>query len=158
MHRRCFMHAGCAFLLALFVSVPALGSSFHSFDSSNEGWQIVDFPFLVHMPTPATAALAFDDAFGNPAGSVRVGDVFNETGIMAPADHLGNQASIYGDTLRCDILIRFSDDVAYPAVVLNSETMSRQRHLRRGDADRFHERHLESHRYLHQCRMADRTR
>jgi hypothetical protein len=111
-------------LLAPLLSVPAFGSSFHSFDSSNDGWQIVSYPFRSHVAAPGTSALPFDGAFGNPAGSVRAGDVQPETGIMAPADHLGNQTSIYGDTLRYDILIRFSDNVTYPAVVLNGGTMS----------------------------------
>lgn len=123
MFRRWFTR-GCALLIAPLLSVPAFGSSFYSFASSNEGWQVVDFPFLTHNPTPTTAALPFDGAFGNPAGSVRVGDVFGETGITAPAAHLGNQAAIYGDTLRYDILIRYTDNLAYPAVVLNGGTMS----------------------------------
>jgi hypothetical protein len=118
------MHTGCASLLVHLFAVPAFGSSFHSFDSSNEGWQVVVYPFRSHVATPAVGPLPFDGAFGNPAGSVRVGDVFTETGITAPADHLGNQGSIYGDTLRYDILIRFSDNMTYPAVVLNGGTKS----------------------------------
>ena len=122
-HRR-LVYYGCAWLLAPLLSSPAFGSSFHSFDISNEAWQVVAYPFRSHVATPAVAALPFDGVFGNPLGSVRVGDVQPETGITAPADHLGNQGSIYGDTLRYDILIRYSDHVTYPAVVLNGGTKS----------------------------------
>ena len=121
---RWLTRGGYALLLVPLFSVPAFGSSFHSFDAGNEGWQIVSYPFRSHVAAPGSSALPFDGAFGNPAGSVRAGDVQPETGIMAPADHLGNHASIYGDTLRYDILIRFSDNVTYPAVVLNGGTMS----------------------------------
>jgi hypothetical protein len=124
MLRRWFARCGCVLLFTPLVSVPAFGSSLYSFASSNEGWQVVDFPYLTHVVTPNTAALPFDGAVGNPAGSVRVGDVFPDTGIMAPIDHLGNQSAIYGGTISYDILIRFTDNVAYPAVILNGGAMS----------------------------------
>jgi len=124
MRLQSFLRAGCALPLALLLSVPASGSSLHTFASSNEGWQIVSYPFRTHVPAPVMSALPFDASNGLPPGSVRVGDIYSETGIAAPADHLGNQASIYGGSISYDILIRFSDNVTYPAVVLNGGTKS----------------------------------
>lgn len=94
------------------------------FTSDNQGWVVVDYPFHSHVATPNTQSLPFDAGNGQPPGSVRVGDVFNETGIAAPASILGNQSAAYGDTLKYDILVRFSDLVDYPAVVLNAGTYS----------------------------------
>jgi hypothetical protein len=53
-----------------------------------------------------------------------VGDVQGETGIAAPAAYLGNKASSYGESLVYGIYIRYTDNVVYPAVVLNGGTMS----------------------------------
>ena len=124
MRQPSFRAGACTFLLAAACSVPVFASSLHTFDATNEDWQVVSYPFRSHVAAPGLSSLPFDGAFGNPAGSVRVGDVQAETGIAAPADHLGDQSSVYGDTLRYDILIRFSDNVAYPAVVLNGGTKS----------------------------------
>ena len=95
-----------------------------SFTSDNQGWVVVDYPFHSHVAAPSTQSLPFDSENGLPAGSVRVGDVFNETGIAAPSTILGNQSAAYGDTLKYDILVRFSDLADYPAVVLNAGTYS----------------------------------
>lgn len=95
-----------------------------TFDLDSEAWRIVSYPFRSHSPSPATQTLPHDSSFGNPAGSVRVGDVYAETGIAAPAAYLGSKAGFYGGELVYDIYLRYTDAVTYPAVVLNGGSMS----------------------------------
>lgn len=124
MRSRFSMVGGCALLAASLLVQPARAGALHAFATGNEGWQVVDYPYYAHAAAPALGVLPFDGGAGNPAGSVRVGDVYYATGIAAPADHLGNQSSIYGSALTYDILIRYSDNTTYPAVVLNAGTKS----------------------------------
>ena len=70
------------------------------------------------------SSLPFDGTFGNPEGSVRVGDVYGETGIAAPAQYVGDRLAFYGGSLAYDIYLRYTDGVVYPAVVLNGGTRS----------------------------------
>lgn len=95
-----------------------------AFVAGNEGWTTVNYPFRSHAGAPAQSPLAWDGGNGLPPGSVRVGDVYPETGIAAPAAWLGNRASSYGGSLTYDILIRYSDNTVYPAAILNGGTMS----------------------------------
>lgn len=115
-----------AFALAVALSGSAgAGEIASRFDIGNEGWQVVDYPFRSSAVGPRTvSALSHDAAFGNPAGSVRVGDFYGETGIAAPATFLGDKLAFYGGSLAWDILIRYSDGVTYPALVLSGATMS----------------------------------
>ena len=105
-------------------SAPAGAACGDQFAMGTGGWTEVAYPFRSHVETPTTAPATHDPGFGLPAGSVRVFDVFAETGIAAPPCYLGNQAAQYGGNLTYDIYIRFSDGVTYPAVVLNSGTNS----------------------------------
>lgn len=119
----------CLFTLvagALPGFVPAASADLVSrFDADNEGWASVDYPFRAWTTTPrATGTLMWDAPTGQPAGSVRVTDLYPETGIAAPAAWLGNLGGSYGGTLTYDIFIRYTDNIAYPAVVLASPTMS----------------------------------
>ena len=111
---------------ALPGAVPSASADLVSrFDADNEGWVAVDYPFRASATSPrTTGALSYDAATGNPPGSVRLGDVFPETGIAAPAGWLGDRGGSYGGTLTYDIIIRYSDNVTYPAVVLASPTLS----------------------------------
>ncbi len=110
-------------VVAAVTSAPPSAIS-STFDVDNGGWSIVAYPFESHSPNPATSLLPFDGAFGNPPGSVRVGDVYGETGIAAPTSYLGNKSDFYGGSLHYEIFLRYTDDVTYPAVVLNGGTMS----------------------------------
>lgn len=97
----------------------------NAFDSSNEGWATVDFPFESHFSDPATAALPYEVLYPNPKlpvpdGSVRVTDVFTWTGISAPPVYLGDMSAFYGGRLSYALFIRYSDFTNQPAVVLNS--------------------------------------
>lgn len=115
----------CACAMQLF-SLPAdlSADAGSTFNTSTEGWLVVSYPFRSHVPNPWTTSLSFDAGFGNPPGSVRVGDVYGETGIAAPAQYLGNKAGSYGGALVYDIYLRYTDGVTYPALVLNGGSMS----------------------------------
>jgi hypothetical protein len=118
------VHAACFYRVVATVSNVSPTGLTNTFDLTSEDWRIVDYPFRSHATSPATSPLPFDASFGNPPGSVRVGDVYAETGIAAPAQFLGNKLSFYGGSLAYDIYIRYTDDTAYPAMVLNDGTMS----------------------------------
>jgi hypothetical protein len=115
-----------AAVLAGSIAVPAAATEIASrFSVDNEGWQVVAYPF--HSSTvgvPTMSALPYDAVSGNPAGSVRVGDIYGETGIAAPAAFLGDKGAFYGGIMSWDILIRYSDNVTYPALVLFGATMT----------------------------------
>lgn len=117
-------HAACFYrVVATGTQLPPTGLT-NQFDLTSEGWRVVHFPFLSHDATPDTSFLLFDGGFGNPAGSVRVGDEYPETGIAAPAPYLGDRLAFYGGWLAYDIYLRYTDDVVYPAVVLNGGSRS----------------------------------
>lgn len=118
------VHASCFYrVVASVTNEPPAGVA-TTFDLTSEDWRIVNYPFRSHAPNPATATVPFDGTFGNPPGSVRVGDIYAETGIAAPAQYLGNRLGFYGGSLTYDIYIRYTDNAAYPAVVLNGGSMS----------------------------------
>lgn len=126
------MRRACLILALVFgtsswlAASPAGATAIASrFDAGNEGWAVVNYPFRSNGTGGwSTAPLPFDGAEGLPAGSVRVGDVFAETGITAPPAYLGNLGAFYGGQLTYDILLRYSDGVDYPAVVLVGTTIS----------------------------------
>jgi hypothetical protein len=118
------VHAWCYYRVAASVANVPLAEVTTTFDLTSEGWQSVSYPFRSHVPNPPTSSLPFDGAFGNPPGSVRVGDVYPETAIAAPAPYIGDRLSFYGGSLAYDIYLRYTDNVTYPAVVLNGGTNS----------------------------------
>jgi len=126
MTRTSIVAAGAvAGLLLLFPAAPAGATITSSFDAGTDGWVVVDYPFRASaVGGRATTSLPFDDLSGNPPGSVRVGDVYAETGIAAPAAYLGDREAAYGGVLSYDIYLRYTDGVAYPAVVLAGAAMS----------------------------------
>lgn len=95
-----------------------------TFDVDAADWLVVDYPFRSHYPDPNTTPAPHDITFGNPAGSLRIGDIFGETGVAAPARYLGDCSAFYGGAIHYDIYLRYSDGVTYPAAVLNAGTMS----------------------------------
>jgi hypothetical protein len=118
------VHASCYYRVVATVTnePPTVISS--SFDLDAQNWSIVSYPFQSHVENPTTSALSHDGTFGNPPGSVRVGDVYGETGISAPAQYLGGKLAFYGGNLSYDIYLRYTDNVTYPAVVLNGGNIS----------------------------------
>jgi hypothetical protein len=117
-------HASCFYrVVASVTNVPPSGLT-NMFDLTSENWLIVSYPFRSNVQSPQTSSLSFDGSFGNPLGSVRVGDVYAETGIAAPVQYLGDKSASYGGILAYDIYIRYTDNTTYPAVVLNGGTMS----------------------------------
>ena len=118
------VHASCYYRVAAVVTNVLPVGLTNAFETNSENWLTVDYPFRSHTPNPATSPLPFDGSFGNPPGSVRIADVYDETGIAAPSQYLGNKLLFYGGSLAYDIYIRYTDNTAYPAVILNGGTMS----------------------------------
>ena len=112
----------CVLVLACFSGGHADVTS--TFDLDSENWTAVDYPFRSYVEAPSTSDLPHDGTFGNPAGSVRLGDVYSETGVSAPSQYLGDKSGCYGFSLTYDIYLRYTDDLTYPAVVLNGGSMS----------------------------------
>ncbi len=108
----------------LLVRSDAHAAVVSTFDSAPDGWRVVSYPFRSHSSTPATTNAGFDASGGNPPGSIRIGDVYGETGVAAPAQYLMNAQVYYGGTLAYDIFLRYTDNVTYPAIVLNAGTRS----------------------------------
>jgi hypothetical protein len=118
------VHASCFYrVVATVTNGPPTGLT-NTFDLTSENWLIVNYPFRSHVPAPAMSSLPFDGTFGNPLGSVRVGEIYAETGIAAPAQYLGNKLAFYGGSLAYDIYLRYTDHATYPAVVLNGGSTS----------------------------------
>jgi hypothetical protein len=111
-------------LLVVMGGSAAVAEIRNSFDSSVEDWRVVSYPFRSHNPNPATTTATFDPGNGLPAGSLRIGDIYGETGVAAPIQYLGDKSACYGGTLSYDIYLRYTDGATYPAVVLNAGTMS----------------------------------
>ncbi len=115
--------ASCFYrVVATLTNTPpvSVGSTF---DTDTEGWRVVSYPFRSHVQEPDTSPLNLD-GLGNPPYSVRLGDVYGETGISAPSGFLGDRLPYYGGSLSYDILIRYTDALTYPAVVLNGGSLS----------------------------------
>ncbi len=109
-HRELSVFFAVSACLAGTVTADILGT----FDAGTEGW-------LVSGPDPASHIGLQSLSTTNPnwdAGSLRIGDQYNWTWVKAPALFLGNQGGALGKTMSWDILIRASDDFAYPAVAL----------------------------------------
>lgn len=117
------LHARGLLPLVLSAALPAqvVGSSFAS---GTDGWTVVNASYNGHivLPSGSPTLPQWDLVEGQAAPSLRVGDVFGETGIRAPAAFLGDQLHCFGGTLSWDILIRTTDAVAYPAVWLVGAT------------------------------------
>jgi hypothetical protein len=118
------VHASCYYrVVATLTNGPATSIA-TTFNLDSENWLIVSYPFRSHAQNPPTSPLPYDGTFGNPSGSVRVGDVYGETGVAAPMQYLGDKLAYYGGRFAYDIFLRYTDAVTYPAVVLNSGTLS----------------------------------
>jgi hypothetical protein len=117
-------HASCFYRVVASVTNAPPADLTNAFNLTSENWLIVSYPFRSHVQSPPTTSLSFDDSFGNPLGSVRVGDVYGETGIAAPGQYLGDKLAFYGGIFAYDIYVRYTDNTTYPAVVLNGGTTS----------------------------------
>ena len=117
-------NASCYYRVVATVTDVPPGAIISTFDSDSQDWLIVSYPFHSHVANPETTTLPYDGTFGNPLGSVRVGDIYGETGITAPGQYLGDKLTFYGGIFSYDIYLRYTDGVTYPALVLNAGTMS----------------------------------
>lgn len=117
--------------LPLIVGIPLLlcaaasaQSIVSTFTGGNDGWDVVNASYSGHivLPTGASTPAPFDGVEGLPAGSLRVGDVFGETGVRAPSAFVGDRLAWFGGHISYDIKIRFTDATPYPAVWLVGAT------------------------------------
>ena len=117
--------------LPLIVGIPLLlcaaasaQSIVSTFTGGNDGWDVVNASYSGHivLPTGASTPAPFDGVEGLPAGSLRVGDVFGETGVRAPSAFVGDRLAWFGGRISYDIKIRFTDATPYPAVWLVGAT------------------------------------
>jgi hypothetical protein len=119
------MHRLAGLSLSLFVGVAANAQSITStFAAGNEGWTVVQTNYTGHitLPTGTPTPAPFDGLEGLPAGSIRIGDVFGDTGVRAPAAFVGDRLAWFGGRLSYDIRIRNTDGVIYPALWLVGAT------------------------------------
>lgn len=114
--------AACAVSGAALAAPPRIVSTLEGFA---EGWTVGDMP-LEHSATAPVGVEGeiYDDEFGDPAGSLRVTDLFQETAVFAPVDFLGDKHAYYGGTFSYGVVVRASDDTPYGEMVLRSEAMS----------------------------------
>lgn len=104
MHTDCLTGLRCRALLwigfsAVIVSIAAGEEISSSFDTGVEEWRVVAYPFRSHSPNPSMTSVAFDAGSGNPPGSLRIGDIYGETGVAAPVPYLGDRSACYGGSL-----------------------------------------------------------
>lgn len=112
-------------MLCVCLAGAARADIFEGFGADAAGWRIVSYPFRSYVANPSTQEGVHDAAFGNPAGSLRVGDVYGETGVAAPVSFLGDRSAAYGHNLTYDIFVRYADvGETYPAVILCTSGMS----------------------------------
>ncbi|HKY93154.1 MAG TPA: Calx-beta domain-containing protein [Nevskiaceae bacterium] len=113
-----------AALLLCSAAVAAPPRIISTLEGFNEGWRVGNLPARHRASAPRSHAATYDDAFGDPAGSLRVVDEAEETAIHAPVDFLGDKRAYYGGRLRYGIVVRGSDGVNYGEAVLRSEAQS----------------------------------
>lgn len=119
------MHRLTGLVLSLLAGTAANAQSISSsFAAGNEGWTIVQTNYTGHivLPTGTPTPAPFDGLEGLPAGSIRIGDVFGDTGVRAPVAFVGDRLAWFGGRLSYDIKIRFTDATPYPAVWLVGAT------------------------------------
>lgn len=100
---------------------PKIVSTLEGF---NEGWRVGNLPARHRAEAPRSHAATYDDAFGDPKGSLRVADEAEETAIFAPVDFLGDKSAYYGGRIFYGVVVRASDGVNYGEAVLRSEAQS----------------------------------
>lgn len=110
-------------VLGLFASASAQ-SIVSSFGANAESWVVVTTPYNGHVSNPGSPSQAatWDAVNGQPAGSLRIGDLYPDTGVAAPAAFLGDRLPWFGGSVQWDIYLRTTDGVTYPAVWLIGAT------------------------------------
>jgi len=108
------------FILLLGIVVFAVSTSTHAafqtytFNTDAQGWMFAgggDYS----LPNAVGGPTAGWDTRGNPGGALSAPDVYYQTFIAAPSGTLGNQSDMYGKSFSYDMLVRYTDNVAYAA-------------------------------------------
>jgi hypothetical protein len=84
-----------------------------TFDVSDEGWRVGEYV----VPSGEIIPCIMPSG-GNPGGWIQTDDQFWWTAFRAPASFLGDRTSAFGGTLSFDIKSAYSDNIAYPGVVM----------------------------------------
>jgi len=115
-----FFQATSAIGIAIVVLTPsAHGASLATFTTNTEGWVAASVDPYNHVGSdPSTTPATWDGINGQPAGSLRLGDVYGWTWIQAPSSWLGNRSSAFGLAVSWDIFLRVTDNIPYPAIAL----------------------------------------
>jgi Laminin B (Domain IV) len=96
-----------------------------TFDTNPEGWLVAGYSYAAQTAGPIGGITPTHDPLnGQPAGSIRMGDQFGETCVVAPAQFLGDLTTSFDGEFSYDIFLRFTDGVDYPAVILVGATDS----------------------------------
>ncbi|MHB1033919.1 MAG: laminin B domain-containing protein [Pirellulales bacterium] len=106
---------GCLAVAACASAVLAASSTF---DTGTDGWKVVGLGSGYPLPAYGGVDPSWNESGGNPGGAVFAGDQYAETFFSAPTEFLGNQSARLGNTLGYDLLISYTDNAAYPAVIL----------------------------------------
>lgn len=102
-----------------------------TFNADNDGWDVFSLDPGIHTgnPSPLIQPAPWDGAFGQPDGSIRLLDLTPWTCVRAPAKYRGNFSGRYGQPLKWDMFLRFSDlGAIYPtaAIVGTTHTLYHQ--------------------------------
>jgi hypothetical protein len=95
------------------------GAIVSTFDADAEGWLIVQVQSGYGLPVTGGIAANWDATFGLLGGGIRTPDQYAETFFSAPAKFLGDQSPAFGTDLQFDIFVSYTDNAAYPAVILH---------------------------------------
>jgi hypothetical protein len=106
---------GCVAIAACASTVLAASSTF---DTGTDGWKVVGLGSGYPLPAYGGIDPTWYAASDSHGGTLFVDDQYSETFFSAPAAFLGDQSSLAGHALGYELWIKYTDDVAYPAVVL----------------------------------------
>ncbi len=113
-------------LLITIVSVSCClnvsGQIVSTFDQGPEDWLVVQVQGGYNLPVSGGIIPNWSNSTGNPGGGIDISDIYAETFFSAPSPFLGDQSAAFNTNLRFDILIQYTDNTPYPAVILNGET------------------------------------
>jgi hypothetical protein len=84
---------------------------------------LVDLPGPGHVANPIRSAVPLDLSFGDVApGSLRAQDTYFLTGVASPSSYGGNLVWAWGSSIELSIFVRYADNLALPATMINCGT------------------------------------
>jgi hypothetical protein len=101
------------------LSCPSSAAISSTFDNDAEGWLVVQVQSGYGLPVTGGAVPRWSATYGLIGGGIETEDWYAETFFSAPAKFLGDQSAALGTDLQFDIYISYTDNAAYPAVILH---------------------------------------